>query len=904
MYPIMNVLRCARSSIIPQNKIRNQKSIVLKSYSAKIQEQIIELSEEDYKQFLKRHIGPDLQALVEHDVISIRQIIDWDDSIYQRMTSIYIQKLIRDRKITVDEIVGLNAHEYENLDCVSVLIINNVLTVKEAIGLNDVERKRISRGTNIHKLLFEKVIQFEDVMELEDYKCEYLNSNGIFLKCLLKLDHPENYLTRDIIRGIVRDEFVHELDLEEDSLVFPMSELEQFDLKFLDFCSRRIYFPLFILLIKKLVKLEDILLLEHREFDYESENKLELLLESKCIQDLMIKDKTLLKYLFRVYKFVPYETALYLNRNDFENITSERNVLLSQMDLKEIFTEFFEKFVEINSRQTDFQHVRCAESFFTLHSEKMCQLIKIMGRDGLKWLSSQLAGTVLTLERFLQSMPFLPGNTEIFLKKYFIKYQDKINKKDELNIWYNIIVCMDLLKNMNQRVDLDVRGELLLSMEPALFLSEISKKLLGSVLFDASDIPISNPFEKISPEMFIKLMSAKEHMVYDEYRQMFHEMLKRDLFGGSVKDFIHDESSLIGLHNKEIRRILMESGLDAERALNYTRTKEFIYQPQGSFYIQVERTAQVLKEHLWAVEEEINKLPHCNVKTQSKLEQIKRNIAELDKIPEEDFLKKILEQKCRIILEKICKILISLKGEQAELTETFFESATRFIAQYEGQYLLCLEQVGDTPQAKKVTLAKPAYFRIEQWDKNDPSTFFLGDSVGCCLATDGENFSAMVQRRMDDAMLFHVVVDTKTGKPAALVWLYFAQDLEKKMYLVGNFIEIAAKYGVVEDARQVIINALLCFTDQYCKDVNVEGGFIINQLRYGYNVGHVSKYPLSAITLSDKVGGAYIPHDHKDDSQEIRLATQQRYYLVSLDKTEFHRFSSDLIPEEQRQRFE
>jgi hypothetical protein len=56
-------------------------------------------------------------------------------------------------------------------------------------------------------------------------------------------------------------------------------------------------------------------------------------------------------------------------------------------------------------------------------------------------------------------------------------------------------------------------------------------------------------------------------------------------------------------------------------------------------------------------------------------------------------------------------------------------------------------------------------FRVEAWDKTDPMTLFLGNYLSCCLATDGAQFPAIVQRIIDCAMAMTIVVDEETKQP-------------------------------------------------------------------------------------------------------------------------------------------
>jgi hypothetical protein len=202
---------------------------------------------------------------------------------------------------------------------------------------------------------------------------------------------------------------------------------------------------------------------------------------------------------------------------------------------------------------------------------------------------------------------------------------------------------------------------------------------------------------------------------------------------------------------------------------------------------------------------------------------------------------------------------------------------------------------------KEKVKGESAYFlTVKQWKKEDVATFFLGDQVGCCLATDNERFAAMVQRRMDDAMLFHTVVDQKTGKVISLIWLYLAEierEGKKELALIANFFEVQASHGQDQEMRLVLRDLLLRFTAQYMKETGISH-FYMNELGYGYFKNDLTAYPVKKVTLIDKVGGAFIPVKEDEGSQNHTCSkeeTDKRYYLASLLKEDFHEFDPMIL---------
>jgi hypothetical protein len=136
--------------------------------------------------------------------------------------------------------------------------------------------------------------------------------------------------------------------------------------------------------------------------------------------------------------------------------------------------------------------------------------------------------------------------------------------------------------------------------------------------------------------------------------------------------------------------------------------------------------------------------------------------------------------------------------------------------------------------AQKVLSTKTRYFRVERWDKNKLLTFFLGDMLSCCLASDGAYFEAMVQRRMDIAMFMDVVIDERTGLPVCGNWLFWGEDIYKPddIYVVANFFEINAGIGSNQQLNKTLVDHLLYFTGDFSKNVGAKG-LIIRPLTYG-----------------------------------------------------------------------
>ncbi len=156
----------------------------------------------------------------------------------------------------------------------------------------------------------------------------------------------------------------------------------------------------------------------------------------------------------------------------------------------------------------------------------------------------------------------------------------------------------------------------------------------------------------------------------------------------------------------------------------------------------------------------------------------------------------------------------------------------------------------------------------------------------------------MVQRRMDDAMLFHVAIHEETNQPIALIWLYLAETQAGKIVLIANFFEVNARYAHDEITRKSLLNGLLAFTNQYLEANPNIAGFYMNQLTYGWNVGDLNQYPKGKLKLKDKLGGAFDVDGICDSDTDSMEFTKSQYYLASLGRKRFHVFKPEILLEE------
>ncbi len=594
------------------------------------------------------------------------------------------------------------------------------------------------------------------------------------------------------------------------------------------------------------------------------------------------------------------------NQNLIKNESSVIRILASQksIDLQPSLENFFSLFNRINQNATT-HHQRDTDLFFLTHYPVVSQVIDTMGLAGVHYLQKHLAGTVLTLERALIAIPVLPQELCHLLKEYFRLSLFK-QPDDILELFKTIMIALGALLQTDISSISDITCTIENKEIPQKLLLLITKKLLAAVLPSKkiehlSDMEINKIFERMAPKQFVQLAVANQRMEEDEYREIFLEMLSLDLLQGDVDNFLHhvEQENKIGRdlarHNQTIRNKLRAYQIKPELALEYTKKLDFVVCLKKNDRIAEENILFVLWSYLIKLEVEALKILSSNTleKNQTKkLNKIVKNIQDFKKNSGEKSSKKEIVEALKSkqhLMKPLKSNLINLG--KAKTTSTFKEFSKHVKAQIE-----LYQKTGELSNPKLNTYC----FSIEQWPKKKAQTYFLGDAVGCCLATTNERFPAMNQRRMDDAFLFHVVIDKRTQCVAALLWLCFEETAEGKLPLIINFPEVHAKYGIDNTLRLSILNNLLGFTYQYCKDNGIGIGpdpFYMNQVTYGWNIHDFSDYPLVHLNIVDKLGGPYVPYASEKNinmdeipMEEKKAFTKSKYYLTSLEQDQFHRF--------------
>jgi len=614
----------------------------------------------------------------------------------------------------------------------------------------------------------------------------------------------------------------------------------------------------------------------------------------------------------------------------------------------EALRKLIDRFYKINDKVAiEFHHRECLD-FLNLYKGQIFLLINLGSEKILKEMMDLMGNTAIPLERKLQSVPIGFHHALIqTLSTYFASYPTSLAIILDSIIILNALIQVNAHEKSNLSL-VDFYMEYAKNVSPKDFLKKIQLLML-SQFFQEEKImltpeDVNKIFERFSLDQCSKLIVASQKMEKNEYRKIFIELLQLDLLGGNVDTFLHDikQENPIGRdlanHNYLIQEKLRLKKISPDKALRYEKKHDFLLYSGKNKDLILASHYLALWEHLTKLKEVLDQgldLQTLKVDIRSEKENIKelklqglddkiqkkpkllRNIDDFFKtIPEINKNIPISENKNIIALlskdifklksiQRICKFYLKdkldiQKQDAVFLSKAFYEAAENFNKELEQIITL-------TSSSKKKTVnAEVDFFSIEQWGKDKMTTFFLGDKVSCCLATDNTDFPAMVQRRMDDAILFHVMIDKSKDQPIALIWLFLAEDLHDNIVLVANFFEVSAEYAQDKNVRRAILNELLEFTHQYMRDNPRITNFYMRKLNYGYNEGDIRSYPIVPFILQDKLGGPFIPlKDKLKASSDAILPDQksmtvEKYFLDALRYDEFHQFDPAILQKEKR----
>lgn len=624
--------------------------------------------------------------------------------------------------------------------------------------------------------------------------------------------------------------------------------------------------------------------------------------------------------------------ALILNSN--ESLTS----------VLDKFHQFKQKFDKHNLTTDEF-HQREYDSLMAKNAAKIINLYGIMGGDTWIYLTYQMNNSVMSLERFFTAYEMVPPHFYPVLRNLFTQYKTTILKgssSDWQNLLIQIVARIEIEKqisddvsddksndqhhvnNENDDDDENTKEKIALTNKVtgpdglqqacigATTLAQIANQYAKALIrlylkklnINLASIDIDNIVKHFPASTLARLMVGRRMMANSEYLQVFDQIVFHDLSANSCfQQFTNDpeqESELgqrLSQFNRAITRSLNAAEIDVEKAYHYPARIAFHYDGDATLDCNhalrtVWNSLNELGLAISVTQEEnqgkengalIRQIDGLKSKCQKIQKQVLKGKSENSEQTEIDLhrLNKLRNDVFTYQLEQIIALFSRIELDLQKQPQRF-RSIIEHGRHLRTHYQHLSESIYTLPTNTSM-LREGRLFVVEQWDKNKIETFLLGDYLHCCLAPDGGQFAAMVQRRMDNAMMMHVVIDQTTGEPVCGNWLFFAYDKQhnKNIYVVANFFEIRRSYANNATLRDCLVDHLTYFTGQYAQAINAKG-FICAPLTYGSIPNFDGTYDAKQIQI-EKVGGYFSPYKY-EESEHI----QKRYYLSGIEKTQFY----------------
>lgn|SRR3990167_5721964 len=474
------------------------------------------------------------------------------------------------------------------------------------------------------------------------------------------------------------------------------------------------------------------------------------------------------------------------------------------------------------------------------------------------------------------------------LRSLLDKYQNCLDEKDSIHIWEKMLLTMSLLGSLD-RPDF----EKYCSTKINEINSQLNNLSLESVLEKISLIAkeaslailgLDDNTHRINRGKYSEFMNTTvwTRLTYNvkylgKYQGWYKAMLVCDSTDQSLGKLLHDTSQhdtntkVIALHNRKIHEDFTSHGINADHVVYYKRTLPFTYSELLKKDVDWKAKATRIISNLTNLKASFEK--HLSNSNDIHVKRSTRIIANL--------LQQFTKGNGNVADGAVVKRMKS-KGVRSLITGLSEELEKLSITCNDVKHNVSdfMISIKDFEECEKPSVHERK-FRVLQWDKSRPDTFLLGNYLDCCLAASGGNFEAIIERRLDDAMQMHVVIDDKTNKPVCGAWLFFGYDSEEgKVILVANYIELNNKHSKDRRLVDTLLSHLLYFTGElYAKDIVIESGnrlpFAMKKLTYGnITKSHsLNGFDMVEYHFNDKLGGFCGNPD----------GTNNSYYLASLN---------------------
>ena len=532
---------------------------------------------------------------------------------------------------------------------------------------------------------------------------------------------------------------------------------------------------------------------------------------------------------------------------------------------------------------------------------KLSNIYQFMGEDLFLFMKKMIGSSPQKLNRYFENFDLIPLGYIPFLKEVQAKFKQEITTKaDSIYDVLLIQICQleDILSELNKKNDNSsnksskVANKLFTSIKNGASLNDLSQllskangnsyikllELLPNSLIDFS------VFEK-NPFLLSRLLMGRKAMKENHLSEIFDKLIAIDISEGvQFTDFAYNanQSDVLGkklsAHNIAIRKILSQSNIK-DSAINYSEIIEFTIEPKTE--LDIATLANALYVDLVNINTILQKNTNANTtstffKASNSITCILNAIATIQIKVKKPSTQDTISIQNGSLDNHIKAIALHLKIALNEpIGNAIQEDGLHFLEHKKALFAARKSSTEKSSQKKE--------FLIKQWDKNQMETFILGDYLSCCLAPDSTQFPAIVQRRMDAAMMMHVIYDKALNEPVCGNWLFLGYDKAntKDIYVVANFFEIRTGYGLNKQLSKTMIDQLLAFTGQYAKDIGAKD-LLLRPLTYGLIPDFEGQFSTKTLSI-EKVGGFFDPSELNDKPEAI-----SRYYLQALEIDTFY----------------
>lgn len=562
------------------------------------------------------------------------------------------------------------------------------------------------------------------------------------------------------------------------------------------------------------------------------------------------------------------------------------------------------------------------------YQNKVVNLMVALGpENALKLLTSFASKSSIVLERFLKAYTtVIRKHSMKYIRRLSETFSDDLDKKSEIDRWRDLLSSVGLLGRMNNggtkalvQLHDELKGDATLENEKNKIVRVLYRLQMNKFGLDDVDISENKAYQALSQSRyFSRLVSATDVMNSDRKLPMhtswFREMIKFDLTGGSVDDFLHDTQQanpvgkMIAVHNKQVREKLVAAGIDAGKAVRYQKARYFVYDEKIKRRDEYEAIGKDIKVRSEVAQSKLNELL-INESTCAQVQDVlgqaafnvmcvrgKSIIRTISNMIFQLTRGKAAENAIgdRVVSKANYDVLLKLRDKLDYFLNNIFIKDVR--ARIGGSCYYALNDLLDSISRLERTVNefKPRKFRAQQWDKSRSDTLLLGNYFQCCVSAGGESFDGMIERRLDDGMPIIVIIDEETNEPVCGAWLFFAEDeLDHQVKLGVNFLELNNSYSRDRKLSNTLVSNLLYFIgEMYAKDIGVTSVVmrrLISEWGHAYgNINEFNQLKLINCHFSQKLGG-FCPHPDGPVTS---------YYLVALNVRQFHQYTLDDLKKE------